>query len=836
MDTVGELLDNTGTSIESDDYGAVLPNPDNFFLWRRLQSGTYYIKVTGFGPTDEPYTLRIREFRDTTSRSNAATLNINGSASGTIDPEDDEDYFKLELSETTEVAIRGSGFPDTVGELQRSNGTMIASNDDGYLPGGRRNFLIRENLQAGTYYVKVSSFVGRSDGPYSVYAVAITEPGGAIADAQPLTLGGTAGGIIDPAGDEDYFSLTLTETTFVTVGGVSDVTNISGGLTDENDLAAPVDSVHFDDLFIFEGRLDAGTYHLKVTGKDATDTGRYTVRAIEEGGYTYFLNRCSSISRSAGINDPLYGCQWHLNNDDQFRNSAGQDVRVEDVWPTYTGSGINVAVVDDGMHYNHEDLTDNVLASFNHNYDPDLTDIYHPFEDHGSAVAGLIAAKDNNLGMRGVAPDATIYGYNLLLNRTDANDADAMSRNAMATTISNNSWGPGNTGQPKHTHTLWEAAVEDGVTTGFGGKGVFYAWAAGNGGDFDYSTLNEFANFYAVTAVCAVGHDDIRSDYSEAGSNLWVCGPSSSGRDGQPRIATTDNGHRYRGSFGGTSAATPIVSGVVALIREANNALTWRDVKLILAASARKNDPDNTGWEQGAFKYGSTTDHYNFNHEYGFGMVDARAAVDLAPTWTNVRDLREITSESSVINLAIPDLPSSGTPRSVTASLTIDPFVEFVEFVEVNAHFNHSNFRDLTVELVSPSGAVSTLSPSAPISGALTTEFRFGSARHLGEDAAGEWTLRIKDLKEVDSGSSQVVGSHYLRPRLHSGRAGNRHGDPGRGNPPLTGARQPSQAPPPSPPTTCAISGMTSSTGAMPTGLWRRALGRRATGVTPSSD
>ena len=515
---------------------------------------------------------------------------------------------------------------------------MIASNDDGYLPGGWTNFLIRESLAAGVYYVKVSSFAEISDGPYTMYAAAITEPGSSIADAQPLTLGGTAGGIIDPAGDEDYFSLTLEESSYVIVGGVSAVTNISGGLTDENDLRAPVDSIHFDDLFIFEGRLNAGTYHLKVTGKDATDTGRYTVRAIVEGSYTYFVNRCSNIPRSAGINDPLYGCQWHLNNDDQFRNSAGQDIRVEEVWPTYTGSGINVAVVDDGMHYWHEDLTDNVLTSFNHNYDPNLTDIYHPFEDHGTAVAGLIAAKDNSLGMRGVAPEAKIYGYNYLVEETDANEANAMSRNAATTAISNNSWGPRESGQPEPATELWEAAVKDGVTSGYGGKGVFYAWAAGNGGDDDNSNLDELANFYAVTAVCAVGHDDKRSEYSESGANLWVCGPSSSGRVGQPRIATTDNGNRYRGSFGGTSAATPIVSGVVALMREANNALTWRDVKLILAASARKNDPDNTGWEVGALKYGSTTDRYNFNHEYGFGMVDAKAAVDLALGWTKVRD------------------------------------------------------------------------------------------------------------------------------------------------------------------------------------------------------
>ena len=759
LDTVGELLDSGGMSIDINDRGGALPNPDNFFLWRKLQSGTYFIKVTGYGPTDEPYILRVREFTDTTSRSNAATLNLNGSASGTIDPEDDDDYFKLELSETTEVAIRASGFPDTVGELQRSNGTVIASNDDGYLPGNRRNFVIRENLAAGVYYVKVSSFDERSDGPYSVYAAAITEPGSAIADAQPLTLGGTAGGIIDPAGDEDYFSLTLEETTYVIIGGVSKVTNISAALTDENDLAAPVNPVHSDDTFFFQGRLGPGTYYLKVTGKDASDTGRYTVRAIAEGSYTYFVDRCSNISRSAGINDPLYGCQWHLNNDDQFRNSAEQDIRVEEVWPTYTGDGINVAVVDDGMHHQHEDLAGNVLTSLNHNYDPDLTDIYQPFEDHGTAVAGLIAAKDNSLGMRGVAPEATIYGYNLLVNLTDMNIADAMNRNATSTAISNNSWRIPGFGRPVFASTLWEHAVENGITNGYDGKGVFYVFGAGNGHLIgDSANLSEYGNFYAVTTVCAVGHDDIRSGYSDTGANLWVCGPSSSGRVGQPRIATTDNGHRYSGSFGGTSAATPIVSGAVALIREANNALTWRDVKLILAASVRKNDPDNTGWEQGALKYGSTTDRYNFNHEYGFGMVDAKAAVDLAPTWTNVRDLREITSESRVINLRIPDLPSSGTPTTVSSSLTVDHFVEFVEFVEVNAHFNHPYFRDLTVELVSPSGAVSTLSTSAPIEGALSTKFRFGSARHLGENAAGEWTLQIKDTQDGDSGTLKSWG------------------------------------------------------------------------------
>ena len=761
LDTVGELLDSGGNFIKSSDYGRVLPNPDAFFLWRKLDSGTYYVKVTGFGATDEPYTLRVRAFPERTGWPTAPTIPLNGSASGSIEPENDTDHFKIVLSETTEVAIRSSGFPDTVGKLYRSNSQLVASNDDGYLPGGSRNFLIRRSLASGTYYLNVNSFDERYEGPFSVYLHTITEPGSTKADAQELTLGDVAGGIIDPAGDEDYFSLTLDETTHVVIGGTSrgQGLKISAELKDSNDFDAPVDSIHFSDRFVFQGTLDAGTYHLKVKGKESTDTGRYTVRAIREGSYTYFENRCSNFSRSPGINDPLYGCQWHLNNNDQFRNSAGFDIGVEDVWPTYTGDGITVAVVDDGMHYTHEDLKDNVDTTLNHNYNTNDTDIYDYFEWHGTAVAGLIAAKDNDKGVRGVAPEATIYGYNYLEAVSDANRADAMTRNSATTAVSNNSWGPRDYGEPNPIASTWEMAVTDGVTNGYDGKGVVYVWSAGNGAeDDDDSNLDEIANYYAIVPVCAVGHDDKRADYSEPPANLWVCGPSSSGRVGQPRITTTDNGNRYWGRMGGTSASAPIVSGVVALVREANDALTWRDVKLILAASARKNDAGNTSWEQGALKYGSTTDRYNFNHEYGFGMVDAKAATDLAVGWTNVSPLRETTSESGTINLSIPDAPSSGMPTAVTANLTVGSFLDFVEFVEVNTHFNHSSFRDLRVELESPSGAVSTLVPSAPLDASLTSEFRFGSARFLGGDAAGEWTLRIRDEERGTTGRLRSWG------------------------------------------------------------------------------
>ena len=140
----------------------------------------------------------------------------------------------------------------------------------------------------------------------------------------------------------------------------------------------------------------------------------------------------------------------------------------------------------------------------------------------------------------------------------------------------------------------------------------------------DNANLDELKNHVGVTAVCAVNYQDVRASYSDIGANLWVCAPSGETAKGPPDTTTTGNGNRYDSTFAGTSAAAPVVSGVAALVRAANNQLTWRDVKLILAGSARKNHPSSSGWQQGALKYGSTSERYSFNHEYGFGVVGRR--------------------------------------------------------------------------------------------------------------------------------------------------------------------------------------------------------------------
>ena len=143
--------------------------------------------------------------------------------------------------------------------------------------------------------------------------------------------------------------------------------------------------------------------------------------------------------------------------------------------------------------------------------------------------------------------------------------------------------------------------------------------------------------------------------------------------------------------------------------------------------------------------------------------------------------MREIEAESGDLDLAIPDAPTSGFLTTVTTSLTIDSYVGFVEFVEVNAEFDHPSFRDLLIFLVSPSGTESRLVFAAQttlhrsdgttekLTHALTESFRFGSARHLGENAAGTWTLRITDAYENDVGT---LKSWSLKIHGHGSTAG----------------------------------------------------------------
>ncbi|MBE9128186.1 MULTISPECIES: S8 family serine peptidase [unclassified Coleofasciculus] len=230
-------------------------------------------------------------------------------------------------------------------------------------------------------------------------------------------------------------------------------------------------------------------------------------------------------------------------------------------------------------------------------------------------------------------------------------------------------------------------------------------------------------------------------------------------------ITTTDligadgtNPGDYTYDSGGTSSAAPLVSGVVALMLEANPNLTWRDVQHILVETA---DPDKTD----RFDEDWTTNGagYQVNHKYGFGGIDAAAAVEKATTWTSVAEEVSISSEPQVVEVDIPN--ADGTEIERTINITDDITVEWAEVV---FEADHPIRGDLNVVLVSPDGTESILAqPHPPVydtnpndnynPNANYQNWVFTSVRHWGESSLGEWTLRVSDqifdFEQPDTGT-----------------------------------------------------------------------------------
>ena len=338
--------------------------------------------------------------------------------------------------------------------------------------------------------------------------------------------------------------------------------------------------------------------------------------------------------------DPLLGQQWHLNNTGQTGGTAGEDVRAVTAWATTRGLGVRIAVVDDAIEVLHQDLEPNVVAGGSFSYRTASLGSAYPLpcaadDDHGTAVAGVAAARDGNaIGVSGVAPRASLVGYSALATRFDADIADALSRGLADNGVYNNSWGSPDDGMVNPAEATFRNAIEAGLANGRGGKGAIYVFPAGNGGCYaldsagqcytESSGLDGYVNHRGVIPVCAVDHRGRWPIYGEPGANLLVCAPSSDDNDAV-NITTAGLRSTFRSDFNGTSASTPMVSGVVALMLSINPNLTWRDVRLILAQTARRNDATDTEWVASAFGPA-------FSHKYGFGVVDANAAVTARPT------------------------------------------------------------------------------------------------------------------------------------------------------------------------------------------------------------
>jgi subtilisin-like proprotein convertase family protein/subtilisin family serine protease len=466
------------------------------------------------------------------------------------------------------------------------------------------------------------------------------------------------------------------------------------------------------------------------------------------------VKRWRFLRNTQSFTDPLFPDQWHLSNTGQNGGTIDEDVHILPIWNEgLSGKGIVIGIVDDGLQHDHPDLAANYLSALSYDFNDDDSNPY-PFlgdwyeaDGHGTSVAGVAAARENNdtCGV-GAAYRASLAGIRLLASEiSDAEEASALSYKRDQIHIYSNSWGPADGNGPEAPGTLTLAAIEDNIKNGRNGLGNIYVFAAGNGLLYaDNVNLDGYANLRYVIAVSAVNLNGKQSYYSEPGACILVCAPSDGRISG---IYTTDLMGIYgndagpcTGSFGGTSSAAPLVSGIIALILEKNSELTWRDVQHILVKSAQQNDPNDTDWQvNGAGLL--------INHKYGFGRIHASHAVRLARQWQTVSQEKTVSSHIRIRNLSIPD----GTGQVLKDAVSIQANLS-VEHVAVVLTINHSHAQQLDIQLVSPSGTSSTLIQKHS-SSTNYNDWMFTSVRHWGESSDGQWVLEIKDLSSGDSGT-----------------------------------------------------------------------------------
>ncbi|MFO7789975.1 MAG: S8 family serine peptidase [Bacteroidales bacterium] len=322
--------------------------------------------------------------------------------------------------------------------------------------------------------------------------------------------------------------------------------------------------------------------------------------------------------------DPYYDEQYYLNNTGQMIDdepgTIDMDIDAPEAWEITKGSNeIRVAVIDDGVDLNpvHEDMEGNVLDGYTPGCLINCDGRPRSRNKHGQAVAGIIAANHNSIGIKGIAPNIKIIPFRIYRNNTlDGAYRQKKSKNIgkainkawddFNCDILSNSWG---TIESNYVTAAINNAYEDGRNE----KGCPVIFSSGNLGE-ELDTLTypkNLDNTFTVGAANKYGNITV---YSSHGPELDIA--AFGGFKNDHDIRTTDregdkgyNDGNYTETFSGTSAACPQVSGVAALLLSVYPDLTVEEVYCRLKSTA--------------------TDLGGFGHDnyYGAGIVNAYRAI-----------------------------------------------------------------------------------------------------------------------------------------------------------------------------------------------------------------
>ena len=212
---------------------------------------------------------------------------------------------------------------------------------------------------------------------------------------------------------------------------------------------------------------------------------------------------------------------------------------------------------------------------------------------------------------------------------------------------------------------------------------------------------------------------------------------------------------RYTATLPATPAAAGVVAGAVALLLEADPALTWRDVKYILAKSAKKIDPDRSAeltsiggslYER-SLPWTRNAAGFWYHNSYGFDALDIAGAIEIAERPDRIERPPLFDTNWMLASDMFMRIPVANIGGIFSEFTNIHNII--VESIQVRVDVSHENVGHLGFELISPSGTRSILKPVQD-GGAFADmkDFVFLANAFYGERALGEWQLRVVDGKE----------------------------------------------------------------------------------------